>query len=66
MPGNVTRLPTQHKQKPHCSVCKEDLPTFKGMSLSVNPTDLGETEIEAITFHVRCKCGAKWDMRKEA
>jgi hypothetical protein len=26
----------------------------------------GEFDLLAVTFHIRCKCGAKWDLRKKA
>jgi hypothetical protein len=59
----VTRLPTQHRQHPHCPACKTDLPTFDTLSLA---TPLGEFRLLGITFHVRCKCGLAYDMRKDA
>jgi hypothetical protein len=60
----VTRLPVQHRRAPHCPSCKAPLPTFDGMSLTL----MGETDVEllAITFHVRCKCGSVWDLKKGA
>jgi hypothetical protein len=62
--ASVTRLPVQHPHAPHCAQCKEPLPTFDNISLSLMGEDDG-TRLMAITFHIRCRCGALWDLSKE-
>ena len=58
----LTRLPVQHRGKPHCPACKVDLPTMDDVQL-ITPTDLG-VELLAVTFTIRCRCGARWNIGK--
>lgn len=58
-----TRLPVQHPRRPHCAKCKADLPTFDGVTMNLMDSD-PTFELLAATFHVRCKCGAVWDLKK--
>jgi hypothetical protein len=58
-----TRLPVQHPKRPHCPNCKSDLPNFNDVYMSM--LDHVDYRLFAVTFHVRCKCGAAWDLRKE-
>jgi hypothetical protein len=60
----VTRLPVQHKQSPHCPSCKADLPNLNSMSVIMGPEN-GDFEVLALMFHIRCACGARWDLRKD-
>ena len=64
MADNVTRLPVQHKQTPHCSTCNAMLPRIDGLEIVLPSTAVG-LDVLAVTLHVRCPCGAKWDLRKE-
>ena len=63
--AKALRLPVQHLQHPHCASCGAELPNFKDVQLLLNPGGLGETTLFGITYHVRCACGAKWNLRKE-
>lgn len=59
---SVTRLPVQHPHAPHCASCNGPLPSFDNANLIV----MGDTDIKllAVTFHIQCKCGAQWDLKK--
>ena len=61
MSANVERLPAQHKLHPHCPICERDMPTFDDCILTIGDT---HAKLTAVTFHVRCVCGANWDLRK--
>lgn len=59
----ITRLPVQHPQAPHCAACKAPMPNFNDVSLVMSP---GEGwDLLSITFHIQCKCGAKWNLQKK-
>ena len=55
----VTRLPVQHPKAPHCEACGASVPPFE---LTLFP--VADWTLMAVTFHVRCPCGAPWDLRK--
>lgn len=61
------RLPVQHPHAPHCPECKTALPTFDG-AFVIMPTDSYGCKVLGTTlvFHVRCVCGARWDLKKES
>jgi transposase-like protein len=61
---SVKRLPVQHRQRPHCPSCGDDLPDFNDTQTSVAFGGLKSATLDAITYHVTCGCGAKWDLRK--
>lgn len=65
MVKKLTRLPVQHPQAPHCAACDAPLPNFNNTQfvMGMYPTDA--FELEAVTFHIQCKCGAKWDIKKK-
>ena len=60
--SSVTRLPVAHRQKPHCVACGRDLPNFDSADLFT--TVLTDVELLGVTFHIRCRCGKAWDLRK--
>jgi hypothetical protein len=62
--SGVTRLPVQHRARPHCSACGRDAPTFSQSSLALSEHDLAGWTLQAMTFHLRCPCGAEWDLKK--
>jgi hypothetical protein len=62
--SDLVRLPVQHKERPHCPRCETDVPTFNRTNIDTSPAELGEFELLAVTFHVKCPCGAEWDLRK--
>jgi hypothetical protein len=62
--SGVFRLPVQHKLRPHCPVCKADVPTFDQTMVNISVAELGKFELTAITYHVKCPCGAEWNLRK--
>jgi hypothetical protein len=60
--AKVERLPTQHRDRPHCPVCKRELLAFEDILFSVgNHKD--RAALIAVTFHVQCACGHKYDLR---
>ena len=59
----LARLPVQHPRRPHCLSCGADLPTFNNAILDAFG-GLAPVTLDAVTFHVTCPCGAKWDLRK--
>ncbi|HYB52828.1 MAG TPA: hypothetical protein VEG84_03090 [Thermoanaerobaculia bacterium] len=63
--SEVIRLPKQHRQKPHCATCGRALPDLKSVQITAMADEFGDTSLYALTFHVRCACGAPWDLRKE-
>jgi hypothetical protein len=63
--SNVTRLPKQHKRQPHCPTCESALPTLDSVQVTSSACEFGDCELMAITYHVRCKCGSPWDLRKK-
>ena len=63
--AKITRLPVQHPQHPHCTVCKAPLPALDGLTIWVGPEGLGDVEVLLATFRLRCKCGAEWDLTKK-
>jgi hypothetical protein len=56
----ATRLPVQHKHKPHCPNCEADIPGFEDVQLLMVP----ECELLSVTFQVRCKCGSIWNLTR--
>jgi len=64
--SKVRRLPTQHKDKPHCPACERDLPTFDNIAISVPVDDFKGATLVHVSFRVRCACGETWDIRKGA
>jgi len=60
----TTRLPVQHPDAPHCASCKANLPTFDDIALVLPPEDGYELLGSTIFLHIRCKCGARWDLKK--
>jgi hypothetical protein len=62
---SVTRLPVQHPRAPHCAACKASLPTFDNINLVMIGGATDEFQLLAITFHIKCKCGAAWDLKKD-
>jgi hypothetical protein len=58
----MTRLPVQHPNAPHCPKCKRDLPNLNDVTM-IMPGDV-TCEIFATTFHIRCQCGALWNLYK--
>lgn len=62
--SKVTRLPVQHRNYPRCAQCGRDAPTFDGVAINVSAHDLGDWQIEGVTYHTRCPCGAPWDFKK--
>lgn len=59
----ATRLPVQHPQAPHCAKCKAPLPNLNSTSLSM-AFEEGDFDVLGFTLHIRCKCGATWDLQK--
>jgi len=60
----VTRLPVQHPNAPHCANCKGPLPNFNFANFTLFAGEADGVTLMAVTFHIRCKCGAPWDLRK--
>ena len=58
---NITRLPTQHSKKPHCNSCNRDLPAVGNCTVETR-ADWDSAKLLGMTFHVRCECGAIWDL----
>jgi hypothetical protein len=58
-----TRLPVQHPQAPHCTVCKSPLPNFNSLMVTMG-SEAGDFEVIGMTIHIRCKCGTGWDLLK--
>lgn len=69
-PAAVARLPVQHPERPHCTACGADLPTFRTAAVSLPaceyPKDKDGPRLLAITitFRVRCACGTVLDLAK--
>lgn len=58
--GEVTRLPVQHKKKPHCPKCAAPLPSLAhGVDLYLS-AEFNEYNIVGVELLIRCKCGAEW------
>lgn len=62
--SKVIRLPTQHPKAPHCPTCEAPLPTFDNFHMMRGFEDV-DVVILSITFLVRCKCGAEWNITKK-
>jgi hypothetical protein len=62
--SKVTRLPVEHRNYPRCAKCGRGAPTFDDVAVNVPAHDLGDWQIEGMTYHILCPCGAKWDLRK--
>lgn len=62
--SKVTRLPTQHRTRPHCPSCGREAPKFSGFVLDTLSDDLGEWTMTGVTLHLVCPCGAEWDLKK--
>ncbi len=60
----LTRLPTQHKHRPHCAACGADLPTFDGVSVNLSPEVLQGCHLVGIVWRIRCACGSVWMLEK--
>lgn len=60
---NVTRLPVQHPNSPHCPECKRDISVFDDLIVwtSAEPTGM---KVLGLTIHAVCECGAKLDLTK--
>lgn len=59
---DVKRLPVQHKQKPHCTGCKKDLPLVGQCRIDA-PADLFDGfELQTISYLVKCSCGNRFVM----
>jgi hypothetical protein len=63
---SITRLPVQHPHAPHCANCKAPLPNFDNANFIMPPFsgDLDQVKLLAVTFHIQCKCGAEWNLKK--
>ncbi len=61
----ITKLPVQHPKHPHCEKCGTDLPKFDGAYVLALANEPSDHEVIGITYHVRCRCGAPWDLRKD-
>lgn len=61
---NVRRLPVVNPQKPSCS-CGRSLPVFTDVNLALSQGDHTEFKTLALTLHVECACGKRWNLRKE-
>lgn len=61
----IRRLPVQHPLHPHCPECERALPTFRDVNINVGGLELKEAKLVSLTFRVRCKCGAAWDLEKK-
>lgn len=64
MKPKIERLPVQHPRRPHCPACGVDLPTFETAQTTLAFDALKTATLDAITYHITCACGAKWDLRK--
>jgi hypothetical protein len=62
--GDVKRLPAQHPKHPHCQQCGGELPAFNSVVLDIATAEMGSTELLGVTFRVKCRCGAEWDLTK--
>ena len=62
MSGNVTRIPVQHKEAPHCEVCEIPLPTFDGVMMTMCP--IMPATLLSVTYKIQCICGAVWNLEK--
>ena len=60
--SKTTRLPVQHKKKPHCPSCGIDLPTFE--SAVMMDAEESECELLKVIFLIRCSCGSVWNIEK--
>jgi hypothetical protein len=50
-------------ERPVCA-CGKSLPNFSMQSVGVLYADPSTFTITGVTFHVRCTCGATWDLKK--
>lgn len=62
--STVTRLPKQHRTRPHCANCDAEMPGLKGMQLVLMPEEVPMVRVLEVTLQVECKCGAQWCLRK--
>lgn len=62
---SVTRLPKQHRTRPHCAECDAELPGLQGMSLYLMPEEAQMVKILKITLLVECECGEQWCLVKD-
>jgi hypothetical protein len=64
--SKTVRLPVQHPRAPHCASCNAQLPNLDDVIITIGKGfDVGECSILGFTFHIRCKCGAPWDLLKK-
>lgn len=63
--SGVTRIPVQHPQAPHCAKCKAPLPNLNSLCVTLG-LEPGEFEVVSMTIRIRCKCGAEWNLTKQA
>ncbi len=63
--STVSRLPTQHRQHPHCATCDAGLPAFESFEVNASVHEMGETKLLGITYHHQCKCGAEYSLAKK-
>ena len=64
MTKDVQRLPVQHRNHPRCTECERDLPTFDNVAFMLPGDD--RVVLIAVTFHIVCECGRRWDVRKDS
>ena len=51
--------------EPPVCICGKRLPNFASQTVTLLPSpDGASVHIEAVTFSVRCACGASWDLKK--
>ena len=61
--NKVVRLPTQHKNYPHCPSCSCDITSLDDLQVSLSDSS-AKTKILAIIVEVRCECGQILGLRK--
>lgn len=61
MNEKITRLPIQHRTRPHCRSCGRDLPVVNHVNFANETTGF---IIEAVTIHMICPCGARGTVRR--
>lgn len=55
------RLPVQHRQKPHCDRCGSPMPVD---FMATGGDDMNGWTVESVSFHLRCKCGARFTAKR--
>jgi hypothetical protein len=61
--NKVIRLPTQHKNYPHCPSCSRDITSLDDLQMILAESST-KTKVLAVTVEVQCECGQILGLRK--